>query len=254
MWIAVAILFPVLLSFLFWLVYPYPLEARFHLNIGGESSSAQTTWKPGGGLGLLLIVLVVGSGLCIGTAQHWLFELASRPSPAILFEQRTMDNCVALIGLSWGFFTGSALWLLVINYLHPENVRDFLLSTNDGFVEPHYKFFNLISRLALGFSVILAAGNWCAYHNFIRVTPDAVEYRHWSDTALTHRDITGIQRLVWYPQRWELGRLDIVFTDGSALDTSPLIYVRNQRQLVQALNRAANRHLPVERRQQMIKQ
>ncbi len=55
--------------------------------------------------------------------------------------------------------------------------------------------------------------------------------------------------LCWLGRAFNDSSLDIVFNDSSVLDTSSFVYSRDRRHLIEALDGAAHRRLPIERQQ-----
>lgn len=258
---ALAIFFPVLFALLVAGLFPLRIEAYIIPGGGGgEAGGAFPTGRARSRkeslvLGLSYLALSLASALPIAAAQYMLFRLASDAGLEVLFQHRATDlKPYALIpGLLLGLLLGAALLFFLARRIYGARFPELLLSSDR--YRPLYKEFRFVRELGLAYAFGLSGLNFLAHDNFIRVTSGHLQYSTFFSLRVITRSISEVDRLEWYAQRigpsgklLDRSGIQIVFRDGSRLDTYYLIEPEHQWALVKAMSEASGRRLRTERK------
>lgn len=252
----IACLFPLLACLLLARCNPIRLEDYYPSRADWERRRAASDRRevPAVYFWLTLVILLPSAGL-VGYLQYWLFGLQSSPSTGSVFLYRAVDN------FAWGLLVGVFVGICVvaIGVSHwalrqgRDYVRDWLLHTWQGVHV--YTNVRLYKPTVIGVGIGLAVLNFLVSNIYLAVDDLDVRYSTLTMPGSEARSIDAVDCINLYARRIapigsEKNRstLEIVFRDGTALDTFYLIERAHFRAVVDAIRAARGTTVPVNRR------
>ncbi len=251
-WNTAAILFPIV--FVYALFHFFPVDPRYHKILTQEATSGVVR-RSGAPLSpaekFLELLMGFGCGLGFALIQFAVFYLVSGWGRDFLFESR-MSSAVGyaiIVGLVLGLSLARVLQFYLIRRGGVPELERWLRRTDGGSTLHHRYSFARVVGLSLGSFCVLA--NFVAYNTFLTISHNDIEVKRWRAFTVTRmpaRELARIrihnQRLVGMGRTREIEFVELVFDDGSTIDTAYLVSPARTTELVEALKRVAR--VPVE--------